>query len=314
MSLSPSHPRPAQRRAFTLIELLVVIAIIAILAAILFPVFARARQKAQQAACQSNLKQIAMGFLMYMQDYDETMPIWTADACNLQGASSAFWMSNLYYWLVNPYIKNGVRSDSPTGVSTAENAGGQLLGVWACPTAKSQLVDALNSVDTAFTTYAYNYYSLGGTANCPTTSVNGLAAAYAPFDGVRYKYPPSLAELGRPAETFMVHDGAQLSRPPAYVNVNGCIVSNFGVWGTHQPGTGVITPSTGANTSALNAGAYNRMYTGRLTMVAYADGHVKAIPTMSMISSKCAMEDGAWRGTLLGDSTPQGNAGWARDW
>jgi prepilin-type N-terminal cleavage/methylation domain-containing protein/prepilin-type processing-associated H-X9-DG protein len=60
-----------KRHGFTLIELLVVIAIIAILAAILFPVFARAREKARQASCQSNLKQIALGELMYVQDYDE---------------------------------------------------------------------------------------------------------------------------------------------------------------------------------------------------------------------------------------------------
>ena len=59
------------RRGFTLIELLVVIAIIAILAAILFPVFARAREKARQASCQSNLKQIALGEMMYDQDFDE---------------------------------------------------------------------------------------------------------------------------------------------------------------------------------------------------------------------------------------------------
>jgi prepilin-type N-terminal cleavage/methylation domain-containing protein/prepilin-type processing-associated H-X9-DG protein len=59
------------KRGFTLIELLVVIAIIAILAAILFPVFARAREKARQASCESNLKQIMLGMLMYAQDYDE---------------------------------------------------------------------------------------------------------------------------------------------------------------------------------------------------------------------------------------------------
>lgn len=61
-----------EKRGFTLIELLVVIAIIAILAAILFPVFARAREKARQASCQSNLKQIALSQIMYAQDYDET--------------------------------------------------------------------------------------------------------------------------------------------------------------------------------------------------------------------------------------------------
>lgn len=60
--------------AFTLIELLVVIAIIAILAAILFPVFATAREKARQATCQSNLKQMGLAFMQYTQDYDETLP------------------------------------------------------------------------------------------------------------------------------------------------------------------------------------------------------------------------------------------------
>jgi len=63
-----------KRRAFTLIELLVVIAIIAILAAILFPVFAKAREKARQSSCSSNLKQLGLGFTQYVQDYDERLP------------------------------------------------------------------------------------------------------------------------------------------------------------------------------------------------------------------------------------------------
>ncbi|MFA0737619.1 MAG: hypothetical protein LKKZDAJK_000711 [Candidatus Fervidibacter sp.] len=63
-------------RGFTLIELLVVIAIIAILAAILFPVFSQAREKARQVTCVSNMKNIGMSLMQYVQDYDETFPAW----------------------------------------------------------------------------------------------------------------------------------------------------------------------------------------------------------------------------------------------
>ena len=68
------HPSITRRRGFTLIELLVVIAIIAILAAILFPVFAKAREKARQTSCLSNLKQLNLGFIQYLQDYDGIYP------------------------------------------------------------------------------------------------------------------------------------------------------------------------------------------------------------------------------------------------
>jgi prepilin-type N-terminal cleavage/methylation domain-containing protein/prepilin-type processing-associated H-X9-DG protein len=85
-----------KRKGFTLIELLVVIAIIAILAAILFPVFAKARDKARLATCTSNLKQIAQGVLMYIQDYDETIPVW--DTQNNDGRPR-FWFDKM-----NAYI------------------------------------------------------------------------------------------------------------------------------------------------------------------------------------------------------------------
>jgi prepilin-type N-terminal cleavage/methylation domain-containing protein len=83
-----------RRRAFTLIELLVVIAIIAILAAILFPVFARAREKARQAACMSNLKQIGLAMMQYAQDYDQYMYPLTGrgfnfPGCNVSGGAAA---------------------------------------------------------------------------------------------------------------------------------------------------------------------------------------------------------------------------------
>ncbi len=74
-----SSATPVFRAGFTLIELLVVIAIIAILAAILFPVFARARENARRASCQSNLKQVGLGVLQYIQDYDERLPFQPGD-------------------------------------------------------------------------------------------------------------------------------------------------------------------------------------------------------------------------------------------
>jgi prepilin-type N-terminal cleavage/methylation domain-containing protein len=92
------------RRGFTLIELLVVIAIIAILAAILFPVFARAREKARQSSCQSNLKQIGLAFTMYAQDYDEKMPRgsgYIAPTALLSPGNYGEWFLELA-----PYIKN----------------------------------------------------------------------------------------------------------------------------------------------------------------------------------------------------------------
>lgn len=65
---------PPRSRGFTLIEILVVVAVIALLAAILFPVFARARENARRAACQSNMKQLGLGLLQYTQDHDERLP------------------------------------------------------------------------------------------------------------------------------------------------------------------------------------------------------------------------------------------------
>jgi prepilin-type N-terminal cleavage/methylation domain-containing protein len=108
----PANSRHTRKRAFTLIELLVVIAIIAILAAILFPVFAQAREKARQTACLSNMKQIGIGLQMYSSDYDSQFPP------SQLGASP-----QIVSWpqMMQPYIKNQdvfvCPSTSPGGFS-----------------------------------------------------------------------------------------------------------------------------------------------------------------------------------------------------
>ncbi len=103
-----------RHNAFTLIELLVVIAIIAILAAILFPVFAQAREQARKTACLSNLKQVGLGVGMYIQDYDEKFP-------RAWGSCATTW-----HIAIEPYVKTGM----DRGEDTWSRRGGAF---WHCP-------------------------------------------------------------------------------------------------------------------------------------------------------------------------------------
>ncbi len=114
-----------RRKGFTLIELLVVIAIIAILAAILFPVFSRAREKARQTQCLSNVKQLVMGCLMYAQDYDECIPYNVMSASG--GASSDYtWRS-----MILPYVKNSQLFQCPSYRAPQPMYSGGLDLTWA---------------------------------------------------------------------------------------------------------------------------------------------------------------------------------------
>ena len=104
-------PHTRRKSGFTLIELLVVIAIIAILAAILFPAFARARENARRSACQSNLKQIGLGLMQYSQDYDEALPFGNVP---VSAAGAPFlWVNS-----IAPYIKSAQLFDCPSRSGT----------------------------------------------------------------------------------------------------------------------------------------------------------------------------------------------------
>src|SRR3982750_4482024 len=100
------------RKGFTLIELLVVIAIIAILAAILFPVFAKAREKARQISCASNERQLGLGFMQYTQDYDECLP-------TTHWGTPVGWAGQLY-----PYIKSAGLFKCPDDPTASVTVGG----------------------------------------------------------------------------------------------------------------------------------------------------------------------------------------------
>jgi len=141
-------------KGFTLIELLVVIAIIAILAAILFPVFAKVREKARQATCASNLKQEGLATLEYVQDYDETYP--TGYWSNAAGTQFAYW-----YQIIMPYVASAnantatinfcLSAPSPNTMAYAMNArvGGDSTDLYfnyTTPAADAQLTHPSDTI------------------------------------------------------------------------------------------------------------------------------------------------------------------------
>jgi len=168
------------RRGFTLIELLVVIAIIAILAAILFPVFARAREKARQSSCLSNEKQIAIAILMYAQDYDEMLPKYRQD-------SASPGCQYLWAMVIQPYVKNTQLGVCPSAPAGALGYGCNLSHTMPCrsgagfPLAKvPRPAQAALVADAAAT----------GNCNTPRTGVesDGFAVIYCPICGPGCQY------------------------------------------------------------------------------------------------------------------------------
>ena len=185
--------RTRRSDAFTLIELLVVIAIIAILAAILFPVFARARENARKSNCQSNLKQIGTGLLQYVQDYDETVP-WGAEI----SWSAAAGQSGFFAIALQPYIKNWQVFQCPSlpaaytgtwrvvGYQTASYGYNMLLGANSMASF-SQVADTICAMDArnAWLDNVGNIYSrvgcgfYGGNTTQPTDwHMDGVNVAY----------------------------------------------------------------------------------------------------------------------------------------
>jgi prepilin-type N-terminal cleavage/methylation domain-containing protein/prepilin-type processing-associated H-X9-DG protein len=217
----------SRRAGFTLIELLVVIAIIAILAAILFPVFAQAREKARQTSCLSNSKQLALGVLMYVQDYDETFPM----SVYVEPTTPAPTMVSIYD-VLQPHMKN--------------------VGILNCPSYSPGFnwrarVAPLRSPNFQYVGYSPNLGLFGE----DTCRIGGSKTR-----------ETALAALELPVETIMFFDGTIRSNPGtqlvaedvlASARHNDGVVINFAdghsKWhkgGSRLPGGNITSQRTGA--------------------------------------------------------------------
>jgi prepilin-type N-terminal cleavage/methylation domain-containing protein/prepilin-type processing-associated H-X9-DG protein len=235
-------------RAFTLIELLVVIAIIAILAAILFPVFAQAREKARATSCLSNLKQLGLGTMMYAQDYDEILPgYWTWNPCGIYAHSPYIFPPG---WTaqqaeqncqVCPYTKNAQ--------------------IFACPSQGSKRYGGTNC------SYGLAYPTIDGGSS--------------PVPGTPYNLPlgAALAALTSPASTAMITEsGIWLpgSTGPCTASTwegifSGCDTRNSYAYPYVYPPTGNFwSAPLPVHTQKAN--------------VTFADGHAKVMDPRALIA------------------------------
>jgi len=260
-------------RGFTLIELLVVIAIIAILAAILFPVFAQAREAARKASCLSNTKQLGLGVMMYVQDYDEMYPcnnwdtpfIATADneSRSLTYPSAMQWM-----WHIMPYMKNKQILVCPSDASAGKN---DWRGYWVPPGAPS-CNDAWG-IPTPIS-YAHNQH-IFGYGGAPAIGVCGPGPCCfgPPPDWAVFYQPKSQAAIPTPASMYMIGDYGRQSMESWWVN-NLRASAYTDRYRTSAPGGGATADGTEPWRSRfLNDASAHRHQQG--ANINYADGHAK---------------------------------------
>ncbi len=262
-----------KQRGFTLIELLVVIAIIAILAAILFPVFAQARGKARQASCTSNVKQLSLGYMMYVQDYDETFPFWNWGDSSGAGSRTpnhfeSYWVNAIY-----PYVKNGAVFACPSA-NDDSTVRQNLLWGWlsSAQLPTSGIVPALLDVPISYgisePLESGNVCGQDGNhKGCSVASLPTPANTMIVADcntGLTTGWSPSSSDPNDPLHHYIISRVAYPNTPP------GC-------WGTTAT-CGAAQVDVGDLRSDINANfpSFDKQtrHSGGNT-IGYADGHVK---------------------------------------
>lgn len=233
-----------KKSAFTLIELLVVIAIIAILAAILFPVFGKARDKARQAACMSNLKQIGMAFLQYQQDYDGRMP--TPGGQRMQGAPNGGCDSPRNGWIQS--AGPGLGQDIGGIYPYLKQRGNGGSNVWSCPNARA----GQNNQFSPGQNFVMNDYVRGTHPGQAATSSACSANVPQYFQGIHE------SQSQAPTEVILVYEAAQ--------NASGSVSRN---------GSPYFNTGSNSATPPLPVGAPQTYHAGNGNFL-FLDGHVKA--------------------------------------
>lgn len=267
--------KSVSRRGFTLIELLVVISVIAILAAILFPVFGRVRENARRSSCASNLKQIGLGIMQYAQDYDEVMvPSYLDGTCDSPGGFGygtntgtclGVTVAGNYKWmdLVYSYVK----SDA----------------VFNCPSVGNNFAKYKYADSTNYGHYAANAAYLGKTG---TDRLNPPFSEYRedsanPGQFTRYG-PTKLAMMQAPATTVMVLDSRRAAGQTWRIfwdDINA-------TYGTPTlKGVGADTNDMANRTLVGSSTAVSERHLGTINVL-WADGHVKAVSLDTLAQSK----------------------------
>jgi prepilin-type N-terminal cleavage/methylation domain-containing protein/prepilin-type processing-associated H-X9-DG protein len=254
--------RQNRQKAFTLIELLVVIAIIAILAAILFPVFAKAREKARQISCASNLKQLGLAIAQYTQDYDEQMP-----GKGVQWAAP--WGGNTWMpWevMVAPYVNNGAETASPAQLGQNPPA-----SVWSCPSNPNNTgAAAFDSGSFQYSCdYAANYNTAFNMNQDWSPGDGAFGNTLQPVNDGTFK-TVSLASMVSPANLItLVEDNYNPRWPQALLNLCG---SDNSTWNVD-----IVNSSFPCGVFAGHSGFSNYLF---------ADSHVKAMKTMTTLATQ----------------------------